>query len=982
MARPTTESERIAGFSEPSQQLQTQGSEGIFRRAVAEALQNSARRALRLTAALLGVGAFAALGGTAQTASFTAARPTLDSGFQTQTGVAVGASGTGFVPENGGTGIVEVQPDVVNFGSVNVKTASSVQSLVFTFTTGGTLGSAAVLTQGATGLDFSNTGTGTCTAGTVYASNATCTLNVTLTPGFPGARLGAAELLAANGSVVATSLLIGTGVGPQVNFLPGKESTVAPAVLKPQGVAVDGSGNIYIADYTNSVVLKETPSGAGYTQSTVASASSPLGSPAGVTVDQSGNVYIADSINNKVLKETLSGGTYTQSTAFSGLSSPDAVAIDGSGNIYIANTGADQVLKETLSGGAYTQSTVASSSGGMVLPFGVAVDQSGNVYIADFNGQQVLKETLSGGTYTQSTLLSASSGLGKTTWVTVDAHGNLYIADYTNSRVLKETLSGGSYIETTVPTGSSLSNPFAVAVDGPGNVFISDVGNQRVVKEDFADPPALLFAATAVGLTSTDSPQTVTVSNIGNAALAFPVPGSGSNPTVSSAFPMAGSTTCPEVASSGSAGSLAAVSSCVYAINFVPSAVVTFSASIVLTDTSLNAPAATQSITLRGTGLALPDATDTVASASPNPVTVTQPATLTVVVSDTTVPATIPTGSVSFSDTVGTTLLSLNGGVAVPLVAGTATLQVTPTVVGVHTITASFAGSAPAPGVRLAPQISSSNFASSSGTATLAVTAIVPTPSFGPIAAQKYGNPPFAVSATSASSGAVTYTVVSGPATIAGNIVTLTGAGTVMLSASQAASGNYAAATANASFTVAPAVEFTLTASAGSGIETVLPGGAAAFNLMLSPGSASPYPDALTLSATGLPAGATVTFSPATIPAGSVATPVTMTIRTINPQTAHSAMPFLGGPLGSMALAFLLLPVAGIKPVRRRLRKLPGLPVVLAAAVLWLGAGACLSGCSSNGFFNQAPAQYTVVVTATDTVTGGHSSTNVTLTVQ
>jgi hypothetical protein len=48
-----------------------------------------------------------------------------------------------------------------------------------------------------------------------------------------------------------------------------------------------------------------------------------------------------------------------------------------------------------------------------------------------------------------------------------------------------------------------------------------------------------------------------------------------------------------------------------------------------------------------------------------------------------------------------------------------------------------------------------------------------------------------------------------------------------------------------------------------------------------------------------------------------------MTIQTVNQQTAHSAKPFLGGPLGSMALAFLLLPMAGIKPVRNRLRKLP-----------------------------------------------------------
>jgi hypothetical protein len=105
-----------------------------------------------------------------------------------------------------------------------------------------------------------------------------------------------------------------------------------------------------------------------------------------------------------------------------------------------------------------------------------------------------------------------------------------------------------------------------------------------------------------------------------------------------------------------------------------------------------------------------------------------------------------------------------------------------------------------------------------------------------------------------------------------------------------------------------------------------------------------------------------------------------MTIQTINPQTARDAKP--GGSLGTMALALLLLPMAAIKPARRRLRKMPGLPVVLVAAALALGAIVCLSGCSSNGFFNQEAKSYSVVVTATDVVTGAHSSTNVTLNVR
>jgi hypothetical protein len=90
----------------------------------------------------------------------------------------------------------------------------------------------------------------------------------------------------------------------------------------------------------------------------------------------------------------------------------------------------------------------------------------------------------------------------------------------------------------------------------------------------------------------------------------------------------------------------------------------------------------------------------------------------------------------------------------------------------------------------------------SSPAATLTVTPLVPTLSFAPIATQTYGGAPFIVSATSASSGAVSYSVGSGPATIVGNTVTLTGAGTVVLNASQVVNGNYTAATATTKFTV------------------------------------------------------------------------------------------------------------------------------------------------------------------------------------
>jgi hypothetical protein len=283
-----------------------------------------------------------------------------------------------------------------------------------------------------------------------------------------------------------------------------------------------------------------------------------------------------------------------------------------------------------------------------------------------------------------------------------------------------------------------------------------------------------------------------------------------------------------------------------------------------------------------------------------------------------------------------------------------------------------------------ASQAASGNYATGTANTSFTVTAappVVPTLSFASITAQIYGTAPFQVSATSASSGTVTYTV-SGPATIVGSTVTLTGVGTVMLSASQAPSGNYAATTATTSFTVVAGFALTTGTGSTSGTATVAPGAAATFTLTLSPGVSATYPDAVTLSATGLPPGATATFSSATIPAGSAATSITLTIQTSNSQTAHNEKPFSGGPWAPVALGFLLLPLAGMKSVHRRLRQIPRLTVALAVMVLSLGALLGLSGCGGSNSPSATAGTYTVAVTATDVTTGAHSSVNVTLNLQ
>lgn len=580
----------------------------------------------------------------------------------------------------------------VNFATENIGSQSAPQTLTFTFNTAATLGSLSVLTQGAAGLDFANAGKGTCAANTGYSASQTCTVNVIFTPRFAGTRYGAVVLYDTNGKVIATGYLRGTGVGPQINFLPSTESTVASqssgGLTNPSAVAVDGSGNVYVADTGNNRILKETWSAGSYIQSTIPTSS--LSSPGGVAVDSAGNIFIADTDNQRVLKETQTTGGYTESVIASfPLDSGNlisSVTVDVSGNVYISSY-AGIVYVETLSAGSYIQSSIQTSSS---LIGGLAVDGSGNLYIADNENKRILIEAPSAGGYIESTL-SISSPVTLNPWgVAVDAMGNVYIADTGNNRILKETWSAGSYTQSTIAT-STLDRPAGVAVDAMGNVYIAGGGDFIVLKEDFADPPSLTFVATDVGSTSSDSPQTVTVENTGNAALNFPVPATGNNPSIATNFTWNSSATsaCPLVESgSSTVGTLAAGASCLLPVTFAPVSAGAMSGLLVLEDNNLNAVSpgyAAQSIKISGTVLAI--AASTVLSINPSGGTLAAGSsyTLTATVSPSSGSVT-PSGNVLFTIGSATKTVALNSS-GIATYTGTA-----PTTAGSLTMSAAYQG--------------------------------------------------------------------------------------------------------------------------------------------------------------------------------------------------------------------------------------------------------------------------------------------------
>jgi len=247
------------------------------------------------------------------------------------------------------------------------------------------------------------------------------------------------------------------------------EVPLAGGLSQPYGVAVDNSGDIYVADSGNNRVVEITPSG---TSTVVGSG---FGTPKGVAVDNSGDVFVADTGNNEVVEITPSG---SGQTIGSGLLAPAGVAVDNSGDIYVADSGNNRVVEFTPAGDELVRGS------GLSLPSGVAVDGSGDVYVADTGNNRVVEISPSGAETPVGTGLLAPFG------VAVDGRSDVFVADTFDNRVVEITPLG---TETAIGTGWNF--PTGVASRPGDQLVVADFGRGRIVNETFgADlsplPPA------------------------------------------------------------------------------------------------------------------------------------------------------------------------------------------------------------------------------------------------------------------------------------------------------------------------------------------------------------------------------------------------------------------------------------------------------------------------------------------------------------
>ena len=330
-----------------------------------------------------------------------------------------------------------------------------------------------------------------------------------------------------------------------------------------RGVIVDGFGNLFISSdshrvlkvtaSTNLITVVAGTGSSGFSGDGLAATAATLNYPRGLALDKSGNIYVADSYNHRIRKITVSTGIITTvagvgTVLASGavdnvaatetrLNYPRDIAVDANGNIYIADTHNYRVRKVTASTGiisafAGTGSTakvpamgIAASASTLYFPSGISVDSSGNVLIADIGYESIYKVTASTG---KISLVAGNNGDDKAVLVdrpnciTQDSSGNIYFSDLNSNRIRKisngvtSTIAGGSNTgvcqsfdyngDGKNATLAILCQPHSIAIDSAGNVYFCDSGHRVVRKVFFSD-------ATLSPSSTPDSPAGAPVSS-------------------------------------------------------------------------------------------------------------------------------------------------------------------------------------------------------------------------------------------------------------------------------------------------------------------------------------------------------------------------------------------------------------------------------------------------------------------------------------
>jgi hypothetical protein len=292
--------------------------------------------------------------------------------------------------------------------------------------------------------------------------------------------------------VCALSVLTVSAVAA-CNFLLkwGTTGSASGQFLTPRGIAVAGSGNVYVTD-GNTRVQKFDSTGTFILQFGI-SGDVPGGfvQPNKVATDSAGNVYVTDTFTNRVQKFN-SSGTFLLTWGGSGsgngqfINGSGGVAVDSANNVYVTDPGNHRIEKFSNTGTFLTSwGTNGTGDNQFDAPLGIAVDLSNNVYVVDFANNRVQKFNSTGTFITKWGASGAADGqFSGPQGIAADSLGNIYVADTNNNRIQKFT-SAGVFLESCGTAGSGdgqFSAPSDIALDSTDNYYVVETGNERVQK--------------------------------------------------------------------------------------------------------------------------------------------------------------------------------------------------------------------------------------------------------------------------------------------------------------------------------------------------------------------------------------------------------------------------------------------------------------------------------------------------------------------
>jgi trimeric autotransporter adhesin len=821
----------------------------------------------------------------------------------------------------------------LNFPTTNVGSSSATRTIQIETSAAETINSITVLKSEGGSQEYSLGPITGCTVGASNPADTVCNIPITFSPAYPGPRWVPLEVVTSTGNI--NFGMTGIGTGPLAVLNPGVISTAA------------GTGT------------------QGYTGDGGPATSAELNGLESVTPDYGGNLYIADGANQRIRKLAVGTGVITTvagngTAGYSGdggpatsaaINDPEDAALDSAQNLYIADeannrirmvSGATGIITTVAGNGAAGYSGDGGPATGASLdhPAGTAVDAAGNLYIADGANQRIRKVTAGTGLittvagngtagYSGDGGPATSAELKDPAGMVFDSAGNLYFVDEGNQRVRQLSTTG--IITTYAGNGTAgysgdggpaidaeLNSPTRLAIDNANNLYIADNQNNRVRKVD-AQTGSI---ATVVG--------NGTQGSTGDGGVATSAELSG---PVGVGIDGAGDLFVTE----HTGNRVRKIDENQSILNYPTPTTVGASDSTDSPQTAILSNIGNASLTIspppsgNNPGVSAGFSFDSASTCpqlevSSSPQMLASGSACTIAIDFAPISAGAVTGTAVPTDT------SLNAAAAVQ------TIHLNGTGAGAGMSTSTTVVGSPNPSAYLQSVVFTATVASARGTG-------VPT-----------GTMQFMIDGTLVGSPV---TLTNGTAAYTTSTLAV-GSHNVVATYTPATSDGFAGSNGSTSQVVINNLDFTLTLTSG-GNQTVIPGNAASYALQVAP-TYSIYPGTVTFSATGLPTGATIVFSPNTVATNGGTAPISVSVQTASQnhainQRREEAAPF--------ALALLVFPLAFFRRIRRcGIRALLLLFVLLGG----LAATAGLSGCggyNGNGFFGQSPQNYTITITAT-----------------